>query len=234
MHVKLSPQRRDDLLSIRLRSDTLIINGEAFDFSPLTEGSTIPATAVDTQWLVGDIERTGLDLYINVLFPIPANYTEDQAFPSPLEVQSDGPVQMPGVEYLEVPEFGAGRIDWTQVDTKEEKETRAQAAVLARAQSTLNSLIRQANAQVLAISGRITTLDYLINQQDPGDEDYLEPKQDEVNELPVRKLQLDSWNKYNIKLGRVKTQSVWPSAPVWPAMPEPYTSETASVEAPAV
>lgn len=91
---------------------------------------------------------------------------------------------------------------------------------------------RQANAQVTALSGRVTTLDYLINQQDPDDEDYIAPTPAEIAELPVRKAQLKSWNSYNVKLGRVSTAAGWPQKPAWPVMPEPYTNETSAVAAP--
>jgi hypothetical protein len=97
----------------------------------------------------------------------------------------------------------------------------------------LNALSRQANAQVTALQGRVNTLDYLINQQDPDDEDYIEPSAAEIAELPVRKAQLKSWNSYNVKLGRVSTQATWPSAPAWPVQPEPYTNETSAVVQPA-
>lgn len=93
----------------------------------------------------------------------------------------------------------------------------------------LQSRQRQANAQVTALSGRVATLDYLINQQDPDDEDYIEPSAAEIAELPVRKAQLKSWNSYNVKLGRVSAAAGWPSAPAWPTMPEPYTNETSAV-----
>lgn len=94
-------------------------------------------------------------------------------------------------------------------------------------------LQRLANAQVTALQGRVNTLDYLINQQDPDDEDYIAPTAAEIAELPVRKAQLKSWNSYNVKLGRVSTQATWPSAPVWPVQPEPYTNETSAVVQPA-
>jgi hypothetical protein len=103
---------------------------------------------------------------------------------------------------------------------------------LGAATDELQSRQRQANAQVTALSGRVTTLDYLINQQDPDDEDYIEPSAAEIAELPVRKAQLKSWNSYNVKLGRVSMAAGWPQTPAWPVMPEPYTNETSAVAFP--
>lgn len=105
---------------------------------------------------------------------------------------------------------------------------------LAMAQAELASRQRQANAQVTALSGRLTTLDYLINGQDPDDDDYMAPSASEIAEFPVRKAQLKAWNSYNAKLGRVSNSAGWPKSPVWPGMPEPYTSETSAVSAPGV
>lgn len=97
--------------------------------------------------------------------------------------------------------------------------------VLRDATTQLNALTRQANAQVTAVQGRVTNLEWLIEGQDPEDPDYIEPTAEEVAELPVRKAQLKAWNAYTTKLGRVKAQATWPNAPVWPVVPEPYTSE---------
>lgn len=108
----------------------------------------------------------------------------------------------------------------------------ATAEILQQSTDQLNALTRQANAQVTALTGRVTTLDYVINGQDEDDPDYIAPTAAEIAELPVRKAQLKSWNSYNVKLGRVKTTAGWPAAPVWPVMPEPYTSETSAVALP--
>jgi hypothetical protein len=101
--------------------------------------------------------------------------------------------------------------------------------VLAQADAQLYALNRQANAQVTALQARVNTLDYLINQQDEEDPEYIEPAVSEIAELPVIKARLKSWNNYAVKLGRVKTLIGWPTAPSWPIMPEPYTSETSAL-----
>lgn len=40
MHIKLTPQRSDDTLSLARKGSVLIINGQAFDFGPLGRGLT--------------------------------------------------------------------------------------------------------------------------------------------------------------------------------------------------
>jgi hypothetical protein len=104
-----------------------------------------------------------------------------------------------------------------------EEEMAAKQLAIATAQ--LNVLTRQANAQVTALEGRVSTIEYTINEQDPDDPEYIEPLPEEIAELPVRKAQLKSWNSYRTKLGRVNLQATWPAAVLWPAVPEPYTSE---------
>ena len=44
--IMLKPQRSDGVLSVSKNGDALIINGETFDFTQLTEGSTLPPGAM--------------------------------------------------------------------------------------------------------------------------------------------------------------------------------------------
>lgn len=89
--------------------------------------------------------------------------------------------------------------------------------VLTEATDTLNARTRQATAQVTAIQGRVDALAEAV--------EFEMATPEEIAEQPVRTAQLTAWKKYRILLGRVSTQSTWPDAPVWPAMPEPYTDE---------
>ncbi len=102
------------------------------------------------------------------------------------------------------------------------------------ATNDLTAKSRQATAQITAIQGRVTALDFTVNGQDPDDPDYLPPLDSEIAELPVRVAQLKAWNLYSTRLGRVKLQATWPSAPVWPVMPEPLTNEVSAVSAPLI
>jgi hypothetical protein len=99
------------------------------------------------------------------------------------------------------------------------------AEIEATAFAVLYSKQRQALAQISAIQSRVDALNYLINDQDPDDPDYLEPTGAEIAELPVRKAQLKLWNSYRAKLGRVTGLAGWYQTPAWPVIPEPYTSE---------
>lgn len=102
--------------------------------------------------------------------------------------------------------------------------TPTQEQYLEWANSELAQLQRQANAQVTALQGRVSTLN------DPDMEGMY--TDEEIAELPVRQAQLKAWKNYRLLLGRVPTQAKWPAAPEWPVMPEPYTNETSAVSVP--
>lgn len=88
------------------------------------------------------------------------------------------------------------------------------------ANALLDAKLRQANAQVTALQGRVDAINDAI--------EFEEVLPEELAELPIRKAQLTAWKKYRIDLGRVKTAPGWYQNPTWPTMPEPYTSETSA------
>lgn len=95
MKIILSPQRRNDTLEVIKNGDVLTVNGEEFDFSPVGEGDTLPRQAISSLWFAGDVDRIEGELTLTLLFPNPWNYSQEQAFPVPLEDVPDGPVAFP-------------------------------------------------------------------------------------------------------------------------------------------
>ncbi|WP_323151451.1 hypothetical protein [Pseudomonas glycinae] len=95
MIINLSPQRREDVLSIIKSGDVLTINGEVFDLSPIQEGDTLPASAISSPWFLNKVERNGGELELTLIFPNPRNFSQEQAFPVPLVNIPDGVVQLP-------------------------------------------------------------------------------------------------------------------------------------------
>ena len=53
MKIFLSPQRRDDTLSVVRRGDLLIVNDEPFDFSAVEEGDILPGLQSNQNGLPG-------------------------------------------------------------------------------------------------------------------------------------------------------------------------------------
>lgn len=95
MRIILSPQRRDDSLEVVKAGDTLVVNGESFDFSPVGEGDTLPLSAIHSSWFAGPVDRINGELVLTMILPNPWNYSPEQAFPVPLENVQDGPVVLP-------------------------------------------------------------------------------------------------------------------------------------------
>lgn len=95
MKITLSPQRRDETLTLFKANDTLIINDEVLDFSPLPEGATLPATAVANDWIIGDITRKDGQIELTLVFPHGPDASEAVRFPEPLVLTENGAVEFP-------------------------------------------------------------------------------------------------------------------------------------------
>lgn len=95
MHIKLSPVRLDETLSASRLGDVLILNGQVFDFGPLPEGATLPAEAIDSDWIVGPVSRIDGELHLTLRLPHGPNPSQAVAFPEPIIVTEDGPLELP-------------------------------------------------------------------------------------------------------------------------------------------
>jgi hypothetical protein len=85
----------------------------------------------------------------------------------------------------------------------------------------LERLQRLANSQVTALQGRVDALVDAVDLDIATDE--------EIAEQSVRAAQLKAWKTYRVLLGRVTSQAEWPTNPIWPVVPTPYTSETSAI-----
>ncbi|SDT52997.1 hypothetical protein [Pseudomonas prosekii] len=95
MRINLSPQSRDFGIEVVRSGETLTINGEAFDFSPMADGDTLPAAAIDSIWFAGPVEKRDGELELTLFLPLPTNFSPEQAFPQPLLSVPDGIVIFP-------------------------------------------------------------------------------------------------------------------------------------------
>ena len=95
MLIKLSPVRLDETLEVSVAGDVVTVNGQAFDFTQLPDGATLPADAIDSDYFVGDVERISGDLHLTLRLPHGANPSQAVAFPEPIHVTQDGPVELP-------------------------------------------------------------------------------------------------------------------------------------------
>ena len=95
MQITLTPQRRDDRVTLARKGDVLILNGEAFDFTAIPEGGTLPRDAVACDWLAGNVTRSGGVLHLTLILPHGADAQPETLFPAALTLTGDGPVALP-------------------------------------------------------------------------------------------------------------------------------------------
>ena len=95
MIITLTPQRRDDALTVSKQGDTLTINGVTYDFTPLPDGATLPKEAVDCEWICGDVSRINGELVIPILLPHGPDASMAARFPEPINMTNDGQVVLP-------------------------------------------------------------------------------------------------------------------------------------------
>jgi len=95
MKLTLSPQRRDEILTITKQGDVLTINGAEYDFSQLSDGGTLPADAVDSEFVIGSVDRVNGELELTLLLPHGPDASEAARFPEPIIDPADGEVELP-------------------------------------------------------------------------------------------------------------------------------------------
>ena len=95
MHITFSPMRHDARLALARKGDALVVNGEVFDFAPLPEGASLPASAVASPWFAGPVTRIGGVLHLALILPHGVSAPEATRFPAPLVVRKDGPIALP-------------------------------------------------------------------------------------------------------------------------------------------
>ncbi|WP_183703320.1 hypothetical protein [Pseudomonas simiae] len=95
MIIKLSPCRCEESLTVSKRSDVLTINGERFDFREIPEGAVLPASAVECEFVIGDVTRKNGELTITLLLPYGPDATKAAKFPADIVSPPDGNVSLP-------------------------------------------------------------------------------------------------------------------------------------------
>lgn len=96
MKLTFSPVRMDMTLVAEVRGDTLMLNGDAYDFAPLPPGAILPRAAIDSPWIAGDVTRDDAGvLTVPLILPHGPIAPEATRFPVPMQVSEDGPVDLP-------------------------------------------------------------------------------------------------------------------------------------------
>jgi hypothetical protein len=95
MIVSFSPVLKEEKLKVEVSGDTITVNGEVFDFSPLPEGATLPNSAIESKWIVGDVTRKNGVINLMIVLPHGLNAPESTRFALPIFVFKDGPLTLP-------------------------------------------------------------------------------------------------------------------------------------------
>jgi hypothetical protein len=95
MRIVLTPQRRDDTLTVAKQGDTLTINGKMYDFSVVPDGATLQKDATDCAWLVSDVERIDGILHLTLVLPNSEAASDAARFPNPIINPPDGVLELP-------------------------------------------------------------------------------------------------------------------------------------------
>ena len=102
MKIILSPQRRDDQLTLARIGAALVINGKTYDFSGAEEGRPIPRKTVDCEFLVSDVELIDGELQLTLILPHGHPAPKATRFPEPVYAHEDGPIELPPYEVIAV------------------------------------------------------------------------------------------------------------------------------------
>ena len=102
MKINLSPVRLDEPLDLSVTGDVLVLNGEVLDLSGIPEGATLPADAIASDWVVGDVTRESGDLCLTLRLPCGRDAPEETRFPQPITITEDGPVDLPPCQIKEI------------------------------------------------------------------------------------------------------------------------------------
>lgn len=94
MQISFAPMRREDRLELSRAGDVLTVNGEAFDFSGLPDGATLPRAAVACDWLASDVERAGGAIRLTLILPHGRQAPEGTLFPQPVAAP-EGAIPVP-------------------------------------------------------------------------------------------------------------------------------------------
>jgi len=93
MLIKFSPVRSDsgDIL-IDVEGDTILVDGEVFDFGPMGMGDRLPSDACTPNPFFGNITRGPHGIELMVVLPHGANASHARRFPEPIIMTEPGSV----------------------------------------------------------------------------------------------------------------------------------------------
>ncbi len=95
--INLSPVRADEIApAVSKLGAALLINSEEYDFGFLSDGDTLPLSAITSGVIYSDVTRGGDVIELTIRLPHSADAPESVRFPQPILVEQDGPITLPG------------------------------------------------------------------------------------------------------------------------------------------
>lgn len=81
-------------LSVSVDADTVTVNGQAFDFSHVAEGESMPYEEIGADYFAGPALRESGEIHVSLILPHDADASSAVRFPSPVHIKS-GRVALP-------------------------------------------------------------------------------------------------------------------------------------------
>jgi len=95
MKINLTPQVRNDSLTVVKKGDALTINGDVYDFTQLPNGGLLPQESIDCKWITGDVKRVNNEIELTLILSCKHDSSEAARFPQPIINPPDGEIQLP-------------------------------------------------------------------------------------------------------------------------------------------
>nr|WP_279153298.1 tail fiber assembly protein [Pseudomonas mosselii] len=202
INILLSPVYLTRSLSMSRTGDVVRLNGAVCDFGRLAEGSSLPASAIQSEWFDGQVDRVEGNLHLRIRLPHGPNAPEETRFPVPIVVSVDGLIALPPYEHghvadsqgQDIPEI---LIDWSKVITVEMKSKQAAVALLEQVHAEIDSLRKIADSSILPLQDAV----------------------DLESATEAEAALLNNWKRYRVALNRLPEQPGYPAEIDWPAPP---------------
>lgn len=105
MKIYLSPCRMEEQLAASVESDIITVNGIALDFGQLNDGDSLHESAINSQWIAGNVTRIDGEIFLTLRLPHGANAPRTTRYPSaftdPMTITS-GQVPLPPYDAEEI------------------------------------------------------------------------------------------------------------------------------------
>lgn len=96
MNIQFNTARYDTDLVVEKAGETVILNGEVFDFTALPVGATLPVSAINSIWFGGDVHRDDAGvLHLTLIRPYGYHATEERRTPVLMTDLPDGVIPFP-------------------------------------------------------------------------------------------------------------------------------------------